>query len=170
MISLGLFVPAFIVFLAAMWTTGDNNLYIFSLALTSLSDVLGYKESFSKSVWVVLGGIIVFVGGAAGIYGEFTSFLLTIAVAIPPMAGILIGHFFVLGNYRRSADDIFEEVRSGHRLISAPAFLTWIVSSAVAANIQWGSPPINGLVVSILLYSALHYAVVETGILSETYQ
>jgi len=156
MIDLGLFWPALLVFLAAMWTTADNNLYSFSLAFTSLTDVLGQRDFFSKEVWVVIGGVLVWIGAVAGLYSQFQSFLLTIAVTVPPMAGILISRFYILGYYKKSADEIYNDIKRGEKSVSIPAFATWIVASLFAHFVQFGSPAVNALVLSAALYAVLY--------------
>lgn len=169
MIQVGLFWPALFIFLAAMWTSADNNLYSFSLAFTSLTDVLGQRDFLSKGAWVVIGGVLVWIGAAAGIYSQFTQFLLTIAVTVPPMAGIFISRFYLLGDYRLSADEIYAEIRSGGASVSTVAFVTWIVSSAFAYLADQGTldflpgfitsglgPAVNALILSIILYAILY--------------
>lgn len=155
MIDLGLFWPALFVFFAAMWTTADNNLYSFSLAFTSLTDVLGQRDFFSKEVWVVIGGMVVWLGAIAGLYSQFQSFLLTIAVTVPPMAGILISRFYLLGYYKRSADEIYSDILRGEKSYSPAAFATWIVASLFAHFVDVGSPAVNALILSAVLYAVL---------------
>lgn len=155
MIDLGLFWPALFIFFAAMWTTADNNLYSFSLAFTSLTDVLGQRDFFSKEVWVVIGGALVWIGAVAGLYSQFQDFLLTIAVTVPPMAGILISRFYILGYYRKSAAEIFDDIKRGEKSYSVAAFASWIVASLFAYLVEWGSPAVNALILSAALYSVL---------------
>lgn len=167
MIEIGLFWPALFVFLAAMWTSADNNLYSFSLAFTSLSDVLGQRDFFSKEVWVVIGGVLVFIGAAAGLYSQFTDFLLTIAITVPPMAGIFISKYYILGEYKKSGDEMFKEIQNTDVAVSYVAFITWIISSTFAyfadqgalglpAFVQQSSPAVNALILSAVLYAILY--------------
>ncbi|MFC3959127.1 purine-cytosine permease family protein [Halovivax cerinus] len=161
MIDLGLFWPALFIFLAAMWTTADNNLYSFSLALTSLTDVLGRRDFFSKEVWVVIGGVLVWIGAVAGLYSQFQSFLTTVAIAAPPMAGILIARFYLLGYVKKSADEIYADIKRGEKAISVGAVVAWIAASLFAYFVQWGSPAVNSLVLSMVLYTGLFLVLPE---------
>ena len=161
MIDLGLFWPALFVFIAAMWTTADNNLYSFSLAFTSLTEVLGQRDFFSKEVWVVIGGVLVWIGAVVGLYSQFQNFLLTIAIAVPPMAGILVSRFYILGYYKKSANEIYEDIRRGEKSYSVAAFVTWIVASLFAYFVQWGSPAVNALILSAVLYTVLYKVLPE---------
>lgn len=161
MIDLGLFWPALFIFLAAMWTTADNNLYSFSLAFTSLTDVLGQRDFFSKEVWVVIGGVLVWIGAIAGLYSQFQDFLLTIAIAAPPMAGILISRFYFLGYYKKSAEQIYADIQRGEKAISIAAVVAWIVASMFAYFVEWGSPAVNGLILSAFLYAGLFLVLPE---------
>ena len=161
MIDLGLFWPALFVFIIAMWTTADNNLYSFSLAFTSLTEVLGQRDFFSKEVWVVIGGVLVWIGAVVGLYSQFQNFLLTIAIAVPPMAGILVSRFYILGYYKKSATEIYEDIRRGEKSYSVAAFVTWIVASLFAYFVQWGSPAVNALILSAVLYTVLYKVLPE---------
>ena len=157
---------AFLVFVLAMWTSGDNNLYSFSLAFASLSNVVGGSlKNVTKESWVIVGGAIVFILAALGIYGQFVPFLLLIAITVPPVAGIFISHFYVLGN-------IDKKVKAGAEGINTTAFASWILASGFGylsvpgtfpgqgqisiAALSSVPLPITTLVLAMVLYAVLN--------------
>ena len=153
MIELGLFWPAIIIFFAAMWTSGDNNLYSFSLAFSNIAQIFKKEDTFTKPRLVFIGGIIVFIGAVLGLYAEFRSFLLTIAVTVPPIAGVFISKLYATGRYKR-AEPLTEQLKKAPS-VDYSAFAAWIVGAVVAYAYKAGSPALNGLLVSMVVYYVL---------------
>ena len=120
MSMLGLGLPALAVLLLATWTTNVNNLY---------SASLGFAQVLSRwRDWLVT-----LVAGLAGtalavVIGmeHFIDFLVFLAVAIPPIAGIYITDFFLLRRFAK-LPSASERVPNWN----ATAFAAWLVASGV---------------------------------------
>ncbi|KYK31215.1 MAG: cytosine permease [Theionarchaea archaeon] len=153
MIELGLFWPAIIIFFAAMWTSGDNNLYSFSLAFSNFAHIFKKEDTFTKPRLVFIGGVIVFIGAVLGLYAQFRSFLLTIAITVPPIAGVFISKLYLTGRYK-STEELTKQLEKAPSM-DYIAFAAWIVGAAVAYFYKAGSPALNGLVVSVVVYYIL---------------
>ena len=123
MVKLGLGMPALIVIVFATWTSNANNLYSTSLGLAAVFD---RWAKWKLTVGAGIAGSLVAIGG---ITDYFIPFLLVLGVAIPPVAGIYLGDYFVVqgrGAYtgRGSAQ---------LRKVNATAFVTWAIATGIGA-------------------------------------
>lgn len=120
MSMLGLGLPALAVLLLATWTTNVNNLYSASLGF---AQVLPRWRDWSITLVAGLAGtaLAVVIG-----MEHFVSFLVFLAVAIPPIAGIYITDFFLLRRFAR-LPSAQERVPNWN----ASAFAAWLVASGV---------------------------------------
>ena len=156
--------------IAGTWTTNVTNAYTGGIAITNL---LGLDESKSKISTAVAGavGIVVAIIGAlgsSGFYGFFQNFLSILCAFLPPLAGTIIADYWVI---RKGKKENFE-IRQGFYW---PGFIAFIVGALVAfwtggnfatylPSLVEAAPifgwtffvgPINGIVVSFILYVLL---------------
>ena len=143
--GLGLLAPAAVLLFLALWNTADNNIYSASLAFTSASSLL--KVNIRKPVWTVVAVVIAVAIAFLGVAGQFGKFLNIIGVVVPPFAGLLIAHFYVV--QRRT-----EEVLRNLPAVRWEAIVCWIAAALLA---YYGDfllvNAIEGLVAGFVLYA-----------------
>ena len=120
MSMLGLGLPALAVLLLATWTTNVNNLYSASLGFAQV--LPRWRDWLLTLVAGLVGTALAVVIGME----HFVSFLVFLAVAIPPIAGIYITDFFLLRRFARLPSA--SERVPGWNLA---AFAAWLAASGV---------------------------------------
>jgi len=89
MASLGLGAGALALLLFAQWTTNDNNLYSGSLGLANIFKV---KKPLSCLIMGSIGIVIAIIG----IQNIFKPFLVMLGLVVPPVAGVILSHYFIV--------------------------------------------------------------------------
>ena len=123
MLGLGLGVPALCVIVFATWTSNANNLYSMSLGLATIFDRI---DKWRLTVAAGLAGTLVAI---AGVTDVFIPFLLTLGVAIPPVAGVYLTDYFAVQGARAYS----EPADPSDRAVNSTAFVAWLVATAVGA-------------------------------------
>ncbi len=161
--SLGVPVFGLIALVLATWTTNVTNAYSGGLALSNL---LGFDESKFKITTGIAGGIGTLLA-AFGLLNAFQGFLSLMSALIPPLAGVLIADYWIVRrgkreNFSRSAE------------FSVPGLISFLAGALIACitggtfasfpglvealpflNIPFFVGPVNGIVVSLVLYAVL---------------
>lgn len=152
MVNLNLVWAALITYLLLMWTSGQSLLYSFALALSNIENTLTKEVRYGRAFWISVGGVVAFIGslimGYYGLTSAFQNFLLTIGVAIPPIGGILIAHYFIVSRSQKTSDDSFPA-------FNYSAFVAWVVGICVAKFVQLGIPPLQGMFAALITYSII---------------
>ena len=149
MMGLGMGVPALAMIVFATWTTNANNLYSTSLTLATVFD------GVRKWKITVAAGIAGTVLATVGVIEYFTTFLLFLGVAIPPVAGIFVVDYFVVRQQRYDPRTL-SEAEPLNRL----AFAAWAAASTIGsltANNSFhltGIPACDAIVCSMAFYFA----------------
>ncbi len=151
--GLGLLAPAAVLLFLALWNTADNNIYSASLAFTSASNLLRLR--LTKPVWTVV-AVVIAVGIAfLGLADQFGKFLAAIGVVVPPFAGLLIAHFWVLQR-RTPAARVLQNVPA----VRWEAVACWIAASLIAYYADFLLVnAIEGLVTGFVLYALVGLAI-----------
>ncbi len=163
LVSLGVPFLGLIALVLATWTTNVTNAYSGGLALSNL---LGFDESKFK-ITTGIAGAIGTVLAAFGLLNAFQGFLSLMSALIPPLAGVIIAAYWIVG---RGKKDNFAR-RGG---FYAPGVISFVVGALVACitggtfanfpalvaaapwlNTPFFVGPVNGIVVSLLLYVVL---------------
>jgi cytosine permease len=145
--GLGLLAPAAVLLFLALWNTADNNIYSSSLAFTSASNLMRLRVG--KPVWTVVSVAIAVAIAFLGVAGQFGKFLTVIGVVVPPFAGLLIAHFWVL---HRRATDVLKDLPA----VRWEALACWIVAALIAYYTDFLlANAIEGLVAGFVLYAAV---------------
>lgn len=152
------------------WTTNVTNAYTGGIAL---SVFLGFDETKRRSttaIACVIGIIIALVGAlaAAGFYTLFQSFLSLLCAIIPPLAGTMIADYWIIGKGDKKNFRIRQGVYAPGliafligvlaALITGGTFAAYFPSLVAAApflNIPFFVGPINGIIVSLIVYSVI---------------
>ena len=143
----------------ATWTTNVSNAYSGGL---SLSVLLGQDEKKSQ-ITTAIAGVIGTVLATVGILNYIQGFLSFLSAIVPPLMGVLIADYWIIG---KGKIENFE-LREGFH---APGVISFIAGALVAcitggtfASIPWLAflnlpffvGPINGIVVSLIVYMVL---------------
>lgn len=132
----------------ATWTTNVTNAYSGGLAVSNL---FGFGEDRFK-VSCAVAGVIGTILAAAGLLSEFEFFLNILSALIPPIAGVMIASYWILGKGRK------ENLRQkegwyipGIISFAAGAVVAYVTGSIAVFLIG----PVNGIVVSMIVYVIL---------------
>ena len=132
----------------ATWTTNVTNAYSGGLAVSNL---FGFGEDRFK-VPCAVAGVIGTILAAAGLLSEFEFFLNILSALIPPIAGVMIASYWILGKGRK------ENLRQkegwyipGIISFAAGAVVAYVTGSIAVFLIG----PVNGIVVSMIVYVVL---------------
>ncbi|MDR1030215.1 MAG: cytosine permease [Treponema sp.] len=133
-------------------TIGINLVNAYSGGIGVLK-MLGFEESRFK----ITTGIACAVGillGASGILSLFASFLSLVSSLIPPIAGVVIGAYWVIG--KGDPARFFASPPVDIRFPGVAAFILGALTTySTSSFIPFFIPAINGLVVSLLVYCFL---------------
>jgi cytosine permease len=153
--------------ISGTWTTNVTNAYTGGI---SLSVLLGLNESKSKLATAIAGsiGIIIALIGAlaaAGFYTLFQSFLSLLCAIIPPLAGIMIADYWILGKGKKENF----KLRKGVYIPGLIAFLLGVIAAFITGgtfatyfpklvesipvlSMPFFVGPVNGIIISFVAY------------------
>ena len=160
--SLGVPFFGLLALVLATWTTNVTNAYSGGLALSNL---LGFDESKFKLTTGVAGGIGTLLA-AFGVLSKFETFLSLMSALLPPLAGVIIANYWITC---RGSRERFK-IQSG---VYMPGLVSYLVGAFIACltggtfasfpglgwlNWPFFVGPVNGIVVSLVLYAILEKA------------
>ncbi|WP_297232689.1 cytosine permease [uncultured Flavonifractor sp.] len=163
LVSLGMPILGLTALVLATWTTNVTNAYSGGLALSNL---LGFTES-KFTVTTGIAGAVGTLLAAFGLLNAFQGFLSLMSALIPPLAGVIIAAYWITGKGKRE-NFTFRPGFSATGLISFVigalvacvtggtfAAFPGLVQAAPFLNIPFFVGPVNGIVVSLVLYVIL---------------
>ena len=167
--SLGVPFIGLVALVLATWTTNVTNAYSGGLALSNL---LGFDESKFKITTGLAGGIGTLLA-AFGLLNAFQGFLSLMSGLSPPLAGVLIAAYWIVGKGKKENF----KMRPG---FSAPGVISFLVGAVLACitggtfanfpglvaalpflNTPFFVGPVNGIIVSLVLYVLLSKIIPE---------
>lgn len=155
--KLGLDSVAIFIYLILGLTSGQAIVYSFSLAVMNITKVInGGQDSkiFTNEFWIVAGCVIASVVGVimtrTGLLFSFLNFVKMIGIAVPPVGGLIMAHYFIV---ERNFERPFENMPA----VRFPAFIAWVVGVAGAYFMTFGIAPLNGFFVAIAVYVTLRF-------------
>lgn len=132
----------------ATWTTNVTNAYSGGIAVANL---LGLDESKFKITTLITGLVGTFLG-AIGIMDRFQGFLSILTSFIPPVAGVIIAQYWIIGKGRKEEFQFCPGIRAAGMI----SFVAGAAAAYVTDNfVTFFIAPINGIVVSMVLYIVL---------------
>ena len=161
--SLGVPFIGLVALVLATWTTNVTNAYSGGLALSNL---LGFDESKFKVTTGVAGGIGTLLA-AFGLLNVFQGFLSLMSALIPPLAGVLIASYWIVGGGKKekfvvrpgfSATGVISfAVGAIFACITGGTFANFpgLVAALPWLNVPFFVGPVNGIIVSLVLYVIL---------------
>nr|WP_279526909.1 cytosine permease [Paludibacterium purpuratum] len=129
------------------------NIYSSSLGMGSLLKTLFNIHMSRGLLTLVLGTFGTFLS-VAGIYDQFTDFLILLGITIPPIAGIMVVDYYVLGTSRvaldasRASGTLPTEVEK----LNPHALIAWIGGALIGHFDAWGIPSLTAIVASAAIY------------------
>lgn len=167
--SLGVPFIGLVALVLATWTTNVTNGYSGGLALSNL---LGFKEDKFKITTAIAGGLGTLLA-AFGLLNQFQAFLSLMSALIPPLAGVLIAAYWIIGKGKKESF----KLRKGFSTVGVTAFLVGAIFACITGGTFAGFPgliaaapwlsipffvgPVNGIVVSLILYVILAKVIKE---------
>ena len=161
--SLGVPFLGLVALVLATWTTNVTNAYSGGLALSNL---LGFDES-KFTITTGIAGAIGTLLAVIGLLDAFQGFLSLMSGLIPPLAGVIIASYWVIGKGQKENF----KIKSGFSAVGVISFLVGAVFACITGgtfanfpglvaampllNVPFFVGPVNGIVVSLLLYVAL---------------
>ena len=161
--SLGVPFVGLIALVLATWTTNVTNAYSGGLALSNL---LGFDESKFKITTGVAGAIGTLLA-AFGLLNAFQGFLSLMSALIPPLAGVLIASYWIVGKGRKENF----AARSGFSAVGVISFAVGAIFACITGgtfasfpglvaalpflNVPFFVGPVNGIIVSLVFYVIL---------------
>ena len=147
--SVGVPAVGLVALVLATWTTNVTNAYSGGIAVSNLFGVGEKKFKIATAVAGSLGTIL----AAVGVMSRFQTFLSILTAFIPPIAGVIIASYWILGKGKRKQLTSIE----GFALDGIIAFVLGAVVAYVTGNVVvFFIGPINGIVVSMVSYILLH--------------
>ena len=149
LVSVG--VPAFglLALVLATWTTNVTNAYSGGIAVSSL---FGVGEKRFKLATALAGGLGTLLA-AIGLMSRFQTFLSILTAFIPPIAGVIIASYWIIGKGKK--ENVV--INKGFALDGILSFLIGAVVAYITGNVVvFFIGPINGIVVSMVSYILLH--------------
>ena len=157
--SLGVPFFGLLALVLATWTTNVTNAYSGGLALSNL---LGFDESRFKITTGIAGGVGTLLA-AFGLLNRFQAFLSLMSGLLPPLAGVIIANYWIVGRGRRDRFQVVEGFFApGLIAFFAGAFIACLTGGTFASfpglawlNVPFFVGPVNGIIFSLLLYTLL---------------
>lgn len=132
----------------ATWTTNVINAYSGGLAVSDLFSLGENKFKMTTGIAGLIGTIL----AATGIMAQFEWFLSILTAFIPPLAGVVIASYWLIGKGKK---ENFKVV-SGFSTSGLVAFVLGAAVAYITGNIYpFLIGPINGIVVSMMTYIIL---------------
>lgn len=143
LIQMGIVFMGVTILIFNIWTTNTMTAYSFGIAGAE------FFNKPNKIPFVIVGLILATIMAAVGIYEVFIPFLGMLGIFIPPLGGLIIGDY--LYSWRKkfyTLDQLkFRTVRYGN----LTAYLLASLGAYLSSLIEFGFPPINGVVLAIVL-------------------
>jgi len=170
--SVGVPILGLIALVLATWTTNVTNAYSGGLALSNL---LGYGEEKFK-LTTGIAGLIGTLLAAVGLLAKFTAFLSLMSALIPPLAGVIIANYWIVGKGKK---ENFSPVE-GFSAAGMASFLIGALTACITGGSFASFPglsalsfpffvgPINGIIVSMILYTIFAKASPENKVSGNT--
>lgn len=140
-----------LVLIAATIKINDWNLYSSSLGIVNFADQM-FNARLNRAAVTIGVGVLGTGLAAAGILNHFTDFLVTLGVAVPPIAGIMAAEYWIVRSHRAELDESRER---GELPASAPrwvpsSLVIWIAAFLIGKYVHWGIPSLNSLAISFV--------------------
>ncbi len=162
--SVGVPAIGLVALVLATWTTNVTNAYSGGLALSNL---LGFDERKFKMTTAIAGSAGTLLA-AIGLLAKFTGFLSLMSALIPPLAGVIIADYWIVGGGNKNNFKLRDGFHAAGVIAFAVGALVACITGGTFAPFLEGATgalswlntpffvgPVNGIVVSLLVYVLL---------------
>lgn len=164
LVYMGMPIGAILIFFCLSWTTTDMSGYASSLGMACIPKLLFNKEVSRRPVAIVLSAIIVTLA-ATGLYKYLEQWLIVMGTLFPAMGGIMFADYYIMNKtkyhwiekdcYTKYLVDDPEIAKHSFNWLTLPGLIGGGAFGYYTATVHiWGIPPINSIVLSMLLYIA----------------
>ncbi|HEY9641227.1 MAG TPA: cytosine permease, partial [Coleofasciculaceae cyanobacterium] len=129
-----------------VWTTQDNTIYAFSMAGANFFRVR------KRTAFVLGGATLAYFLALSGIYNQIIPYLVFLGSVIPPVGGIIMVDFWL--KHRGE----FPALETPQPAFNWAGIISYVAAATIAflsGQFAWGVPPINGIIVAVVLYAVL---------------
>ena len=143
--NFGLPIIGMLVLILATWTTNTGNAYSSGIAVVNMFKM---KDDKRSAMTLVCGAI----GTALALFGiadVFSVFLNIIAVLVPPVAGVAIADYWIMG---KGKPELWKPMEG----INWMGVISWVVGGLVTYFTTFFVPTINGIIAAVL-HPGCHY-------------
>lgn len=142
--SFGLPIIGMLVLILATWTTNTGNAYFAGIAIVNMFKM----QDNMRSVMTLICGAVGTALAILGIADVFSSFLNLIAVLVPPVAGVAIADYWIMG---KGKPELWRPMEG----VNWMGVISWVAGGLVSYFTKFFVPTINGIVAALLLYCIL---------------
>ncbi len=142
LITLGLTFWGVVFLIGNLWTTNDNTAYNFGVAGAEIFN------SPTKKPFVIGGVVLGTLLALGGIYARLPDYLVLLGTFIPPVGGVIIGDY--LARWRHGLPAVQTHSFPAVRWETLAAYALGALVAWWTGKIEWGIPPVNGIVVALL--------------------
>lgn len=142
--NMGLPILGMLVLILATWTTNTGNAYSSGIAVVNIFKLPDNKRSTMTLVCGAIGTLLAMVG----VIDYFVNFLNLIGYFVPPVAGVAIADYWVVGRGKVGNWKQWPGV-------NWIGIVSWLCGAATAYFSKFFVPTVNGIVVAILVYVIL---------------
>lgn len=137
--DLGFGTIAFLILLLASWSTNVGNAYSGGLALKNI------LPNMKRERLTLIAGVVGTIIAATGIIFRFQNFLSLLSTTIAPMVGVMWTDYYILNKQKLI-------YRKETNFVGIAAWIVGSIVSFVTGRINFFIPPINGVIVSAIIY------------------
>ncbi len=156
LMNLGLATIALVVLTLNIWTTAHAGAYSWAVA---------GSEAFNKqnkTPFLIGGLIIALILAATGMYNHLLGFLNLLGIFIPPLGGVLLGDF--LFTYKSKLPRVEFVKFKMIRFAPIAAYIVGAVVAYITNSLNFGIPPLFGIIASLLFVPICNKILVSTKI------
>lgn len=145
-----------VILVTATIKINDWNLYSGALGIVNIWEGIFGRPIGRVRITLAL-GIVGTVLSVMGITSSFVDFLILLGVGVPPIVGIVLVDYLILGRHRRLLDEsrAAKIIPTHSEAINPLAVVAWLLASILGYALTFGIPSLNSLIASMVLYWGL---------------
>lgn len=142
--NFGLPIVGMLVLILATWTTNTGNAYSAGIAIVNMFKMKDERRSTMTLVCGAVGTLL----AISGIIDHFVVFLNYIGYFVPPVAGVAIADYWIMG---KAKPELWKPMEG----VNWIGIVSWIAGAVTAYFAKFFVPTLDGIIVSIIVYCIL---------------
>lgn len=149
--NLGFPVVAMLVLILATWTTNTGNAYIAGLGIIKAFNIKDSKRAMITLVLGIIATVASLLMIQEGINAGLSAFLIFISIAIPPVAGVMVADYWIVGKGKKTNWHIV-------RGVNWIGVIAWAIPVVYlfAGGPNFLNPAIDSVIISMIAYLILY--------------